>query len=72
MLPVDTSNGARPLFGPRRKGSVAVGQYGGAGCEIGKDEDVYEGTARYLELPSLRTPSYIPPFLVCGVIYLRL
>ncbi|KAF9440089.1 hypothetical protein P691DRAFT_803579 [Macrolepiota fuliginosa MF-IS2] len=58
MSPVNTGNGVRPLFGPTgvmsptntgnghgRKGSVAVGQYGGARYEIGEDEDAYGGTA---------------------------
>ncbi|KAF9441250.1 hypothetical protein P691DRAFT_799776 [Macrolepiota fuliginosa MF-IS2] len=58
MAMVNTGNSVRPLFGPTgvmsptntgnghgRRGSVAVGQYGGTRYEIGEDEDAYGGTA---------------------------
>lgn len=43
MSPTNTGNGQ--YAGHGKKGSVAVGQYGGAKYEIGDDEDPYGGTA---------------------------
>lgn len=43
VSPTNTGNGQ--AYSHRKKGSVAVGQYGGAKYEIGDDEDPYGGTA---------------------------